>query len=335
VLLGAREAGDSELEARALTALAHVTLQREADVGRAVQLAEKALEVSSEDENRIDAVAILESAAWWRGRLTEAEAYAEEELEIARRLERPDLEADALLDLAGIYVNRREGDRAEPLIERALGLAEESGSLTAKGRAFKELGDLYSFRGLHEEALAELGRARDLFAEVGAATNVARSIMTIGRLVARRGEVAEAERLFRESIGILKPLEDRGTLCEVQRSLAEVLLQQGKIDAAEVYALKAVETVGPQDVSSQSTTRKTLALVRAAQGRDEEAEALFREAIEILERSEYTRFLTEPLKALIQFLEERGRVDDVVAFEERLAELRAGAVPEESAVRIA
>jgi class 3 adenylate cyclase/tetratricopeptide (TPR) repeat protein len=335
VLLGAREVGDKGLEARALTALAHVTLQREADVGRAEQLAQKALEVSEDDESRIDTVGVLETAAWWRGRLREAEAYAEEELEIARRLERQDLEADALLDLAGIYVARREGERAEPVIAQALVLAEESGSLAAKGRAFKELGDLYSFRGLHEEALAEYGRARDLFAEVGAATNLARSIMTIGRLVARRGETAEAERLFRESIGILKPLEDRGTLCEVQRSLAEVLLQQGKIDAAEVYALKAVETVGPQDASSQSTTRKTLAMVRAAQGRDDEAEALFREAIDILERSEYTRFLSEPLKAIIQFLDERGRLDDVVAFEERLAELRAGAMPEETAVRIA
>jgi hypothetical protein len=88
-------------------------------------------------------------------------------------------------------------------------------------------------------------------------------------------------------------------------------------------------------VSSQSTTRKTLALVRAAQGRDDEAEALFLESIEILERSEYTRFLSEPLRAMIQFLEERERVEEVVAFEERLAELRAGAVPEETAARIA
>jgi predicted ATPase/class 3 adenylate cyclase len=335
VLLGAREEGDSEVEARALTALAHVTLQREGDVGRAEQLAQKALEVAETDESRIDAVGILETGAWWRGRLREAEAYAEEELEIARRLERPDLESDALLDLAGIYVSRREGERAEPVIERARELAEESGSLTAKARAFTESGELHAFRGRHEEALAEYGRARELFAEVGAATNLARSIMRIGRLLARRGEVAEAEKLFRESIGILKPLEDRGTLCEVQRSLAEVLLMQGKIDAAEVYALKGLETTGPQDVSSQASTRKTLALVRAAQGRDDEAEALFHESIEILERSEYSRFLTEPIKAIIQFLEERGRVEDAIAFEERLSELRAGAAPEESAVRIA
>jgi tetratricopeptide (TPR) repeat protein len=335
VLLGARAEGNSELEARSLTALAEVALMREADVARAEKLAEKALEVSPDDESRIDAVRILETAAWWRGRLREAEAYAEEELEIARRLERQDLESDALIDLAGIYVARREGERAEPLIERALELAEESGSLTVKARAFTEAGELHAFRGRHEEALADYGRARDLFAEVGAATNLARSILRIGRLVGKRGEVAEAERLFREAIRILQSVEDRGTLCEVQRSLAEALLEQGKVDAAEVYALKALETVGPQDVSSQASTRKSLALVRAAQGRDDEAEELLRESIEILERSEYTRFLSEPLKAMIQFLEERERVEEVVAFEERLAELRAGAVPEESAVRIA
>jgi predicted ATPase/class 3 adenylate cyclase len=335
VLLGAREEGNKELEARSLTALADVALLREADVARAEQLAEKALEVSEDDESRIDAVRLLETAAWWRGRLREAEAYAEEELEIARRLERKDLESDALIDLAGIHVARREGERAEELIARALELAEESGSLTVKARAFTESGELHAFRGRHEEALAEFGRARDLFAEVGAAANLARSILRIGRLVGKRGEIAEAERLFREAIRILQPLEDRGTLCEVQRSLAENLLEQGKIDAAEVYALKGVETVGPQDLTSQASTRKTLALVRAAQGRDEEAEALFHESIEILERSEHVRFLSEPLKAMIQFLEERERVDEVVAFEERLAELRAGAVPEESAVRIA
>jgi hypothetical protein len=62
---------------------------------------------------------------------------------------------------------------------------------------------------------------------------------------------------------------------------------------------------------------------------------VLRESIDILERSEYTRFLSEPLKAMIQFLEGRERFEEAVAFEERLDELRAAAVPEESLAWIA
>ena len=331
VLRLAREAGDKDLEARALAALAEVSIFREGDVSRGEELAREALEVAERDESKVLALEVLNTVAWWRGRLTEGEGYAQEQLEIARRLERADLESEALLSLAGIYTSRQEDDRAEPLIERAKTLAEESGSLTARAHAYMQSGELHGWRRRDEEALEEYERARELFAEVGAATHLARTMLRIASTVRRSGDLEEAEKLAREGIRILKPLEDRGTLCEVQRFLAEVLLDQGRLDEAELYALKAVETVGPQDVSSQASTKASLALVRASQGRDEEAEALLRESIEILERSEYSRFLSDPLEAMIQFLEERERFEEVAAFERRLEELRAGDVAESAA----
>jgi class 3 adenylate cyclase/tetratricopeptide (TPR) repeat protein len=331
VLRLAREAGDKNHEAKALTALSDVVLSREADVNRAEELAHEALEAAQHDEARVDALRMLETAAWWRGRLTEAEAYAEQQLEIARRLGRRDFESEALLALASIYTSRQEDERAEPLLERAQALAEESGSLSAKAHAYVEAGELHSWRNRDEEALAEFARARELYTEVGAATRLARTLLRTAVVVRRRGDLDEAEALCREAIRILKPLEDRGTLCEVQRMLAEVLLEQGRLDEAELYALKAVETVGPQDVASQASTKNSLALVRARQGRDDEAEALFRESVEILERTEYSRHLSGPLEAIVQFLEERERFEEVAAFKERLAELRAGAVTAEDA----
>ncbi|MGH3064530.1 MAG: ATP-binding protein [Gaiellaceae bacterium] len=331
VLRLAREAGDKDLEARALAALAEVSIFREGDVSRGEELAREALEVAERDETKVLALEVLNTVAWWRGRLTEGEGYAQEQLEIARRLERADLESEALLSLAGIYTSRQEDDRAEPLIERAKALAEESGSLTARAHAYMKSGELYGWRHRDDEALEEYERARDLFAEVGAATHLAKAMLRIASTVRRAGDLEEAEKLAREGIRILKPLEDRGTLCEVQRFLAEVLLEQGKLDEAELYALKAVETVGPQDVSSQASTKASLALVRASQGRDEEAEALLRESIEILERSEYSRFLSDPLEAMIQFLEERERFEEIADFERRLEELRAGDVAESAA----
>jgi tetratricopeptide (TPR) repeat protein len=331
VLRLAREQGDRDLQGRALVALAEVSIFREGDVSRGEELAREALEVVERDESKVSALEVLNTVAWWRGRLSEGEGYAQEQLEIARRLGRPDLESEALLSLAGIYTSRQEDDRAEPLIERAKTLAEESGSLTARAHAYMESGELYGWRRRDDEALEEYARARELFAEVGAATHLARTMLRIATIVRRAGDLEEAEKLAREGIRILKPLEDRGTLCEVQRFLAEVLLDQGRLDEAELYALKAVETVGPQDVSSQASTKKSLALVRAYQGRDEEAEVLLQESIDILERSEYTRFLSDPLEAMIQFLEERERFEEIVAFQRRLAELRAGEVAESAA----
>jgi tetratricopeptide (TPR) repeat protein len=323
------------MEARALTALAEVTIFRAADVGRAEELARQALGVAEHDESRVDALRMLETVAWWRGRLSESEEYALEQLEIARRLEREDLESEALLSLAGIYSSRQDDERAEPLIEEALALAESSGSLVVRAQAFMKSGELHAWRKRTDEALAEYRKARELFAEVGAATHLARAMLRMATLL-QDSDLAASEKLAREAIRILKPVEDRGTLCEVQRLLAEILLEQGKVDEAEMYALRAVETVGAEDVHSQSTTKKSLALIRAHQGRDDEAEALFRESIEILERSEYSRWLADPMKALMRFLEERERVDEVASLRVRLAELR-GELPEEeeSAAKIA
>ena len=107
---------------------------------------------------------------------------------------------------------------------------------------------------------------------------------------------------------MLKPLEDRGTLCESQRLLADALVDQGRLDEAERFALEAIETVGPHDVSSQASTRFSLAFVRVGQGRDEEAEALLRDAWDRI-RTGYRSLEASVVTRLDQFLRERGRPD--------------------------
>ena len=160
----------------------------------------------------------------------------------------------------------------------------------------------------------------------------------LGRVLYRLAVVAwyqedldKAERLSRESIRTLTQLEDRGTLCEAQRRLAEGLLAKGKLDEAERGAEAALETVGPHDMSSRATTRATLARIRQAQGRPDEAEALLREAIAIFEDTEYRAFQATALGELAQLLRDRGRDDEAEAFEARLRDLRE----EPSAAKIA
>src|SRR5688572_29147227 len=96
---------------------------------------------------------------------------------------------------------------------------------------------------------------------------------------------------------------------------------QGRIDEAERWALEAIETVGPHDYSSISTTKMALGLVRAAQGRDGEAEALLREALSEVSERGFPRQRVQPLENLANFLRDRGRGDEAEVYEERLAEL--------------
>jgi hypothetical protein len=95
--------------------------------------------------------------------------------------------------------------------------------------------------------------------------------------------------------------------------------------------VKARETVGPEDATSLITTTMALGIVRAAQGRDDEAEALLREAV--ADARGFKLFAIEPLKNLAQFLRERGRLEEAAPFEARWAELSPAEA--KSAARIA
>jgi ATP/maltotriose-dependent transcriptional regulator MalT len=138
-----------------------------------------------------------------------------------------------------------------------------------------------------------------------------------GRAVLAQGELDRAEKLLREAERALRGIGDRGSLCEAQRSLAMVLAARGSLDEAERYALQARETVGPEDRVSVNTTTLGLAVVRAAQGRDAQAEQLFVEAVEGFRHYGFSSLEHWALRLLSEFLRERGRDDEALVYEER------------------
>jgi predicted ATPase len=315
------ETGNASVHGRSLNALADVALVRDADLPRAGELAELALSVLPEDDlaGRFDALKMRAQIAWWLGDLAADERYAREALELAQRLGRQDLEAEAAQEVATARFARLDLDGAEPYVQRACDLAEQSGSITSRAQALASRGRMWSIQGRLDEAQAALEEARALYEEAGAAWTLGRTHNALAWIAWRKGDLRHAERLFRDSIRILKPLEDRASLCESQRGLAQLLAAQGRLDEAERYALQARETVGPHDQSSRATTRMALAAVRAAQGRDEEAEELFREALDVVDRTDFGYIRFELLTAYARFLRDRGRDEEAQALEEELA----------------
>jgi tetratricopeptide (TPR) repeat protein len=222
---------------------------------------------------------------------------------------------------------------ARAKLAHARELAEESGAITARGRVYLAWTKIYLLQGELEQAEEAFAEAERLYSEAGAVWAVGRSL-NMGAWVAwESGDVAKAEKRFRESIRLLKPIGDRAALCESQRGLAELLLVRGRIEEAERCAIDARETVGPLDVTSLATTTGALAQVRAAQGRDEEAEALFQEALATIVDTDFRNIEHEVLGPYAQFLRSRERYDEAERLEERLADLLPAA--ENSSARIA
>ena len=329
VFADATEAGDTRLQGLALTALADNALMRDADLPRGRDLVEQAL-VLLEDgkpEDRYEALTMRARIGWWLGDLDDDERWIGKALEVAREIGRKDLEASSADDLASAAIARLDLDRAIRLVGEALELAEESGNITALGWALVSQARIDALRGRLDEAAAGLDRAEELFSQSGNAWALARLSNHYGWVERRRGDLPAADRRFRDAIRILKPLEDRGTLCESQRGLAQVLVVLKKIDEAERYALEARETVGPHDTISRATTRMALGIIRAAQGRDEEAETMLREAVAVVDGKDLLLIRRELVTALAVFLRERGRVDEAEEYEAELAGYDAALTP--------
>ena len=319
----AKADGDRTIEGLALTQLAEIDLNRNADVERGRALGLEALELLSDapGDARSEALTLLSSIGWWGGDLESVERYTGEALEIAREGGRADLESLALSEVAAAHVARLQLVRAETVLAAAAALAESSGSLSAAAWVARVRGSIHLRRGSFDEAAREFRAARELFDEIGATSDAGRTQQLEGLAVWQGGEPERAEQLVREAVRTLLSLQERAKVIEAQRTLAELVLAKGHVEEAERWALSAVETVGMQDTMSRSNVRMVLGMVRAAQGRDDEAELLLRDAIDSLAATDYRNSEPEPLAAYARFLRSRGRDEEARQVEERLAEL--------------
>ena len=317
----AHEAGERQIEGLALAALAEIALYRSADVTEARRLGQQAndLLLDAPGAARAEILTVLSSVGWFEGDLDSVERYTNEALAI--REGRADLESLALVELAGAHLARLDLAQAESVLADAEALAESSGSLSARAWSARVRGSILLRKGRFEEAAAAFHAAYELFDEIGVAPDAARSRQLEGVALWRAGDSERAETLVRETVRTLLSLQERGKIVEAQRTLAEIVLAQGHVEEAERWALSAVESVGMQDMMSRSNVSMVLGLVRAAQGRDDEAELLLREAIDLLAATDLRNSEPEPLAALAGFLRKRGRDDEAAVLEDRIEAL--------------
>jgi tetratricopeptide (TPR) repeat protein len=302
---------------------------------RRCALIDEALELVVREDAPVahfDALTARAMVAAWLGSEEEYVRYLERAYAVALDARRKDLQTLAAQALAQAHMIALELDEAELLITRALELAGESGSVRARTSATLSYGWFLRLKGELDAAETVLEEVRASAEELGSEPLVASALFKLGWIARRRGDLRKSEKLFRETVRLTSARGDRGLLPDYQAGLATTLAELGKVDEAERLALEAEANAVPEDTSCHVFARTALAAVRAAQGRDEESEAGFRAAIELARNGGYKLFEQHPLERLVAFLRDRGRDEEAVPYEARLAELSP---PETSAARIA
>ncbi len=98
------------------------------------------------------------------------------------------------------------------------------------------------------------------------------------------GRLAEAGRLFDEAIKLSEASGERWHRCELCARRAITAVRQGDLLVGERYVTRAFELARPDDGSAVAESHCALAELRAAQGRDDDADAAYATAIEAVKK---------------------------------------------------
>jgi class 3 adenylate cyclase/tetratricopeptide (TPR) repeat protein len=149
------------------------------------------------------------------------------------------------------------------------------------------LGQLEAMRGDFERARELYRKALATFEELGLPIDAAAVSLSSGRVELLAGDAASAERELRRGYDYFSRLGERYLLSSVAGLLAEAVGAQGRLDEAEALARETSELAAEDDVDAQTLWRLAHAKVLARRGELTEAERLVREAVGLLEPTDY------------------------------------------------
>ncbi|MDR7507373.1 MAG: AAA family ATPase [Armatimonadota bacterium] len=281
-----------------------------------------------------------------RGRLGTARVAYRTALEMFRALGDARGEARATAFLGRATLDAGEIAAARPILHEALAVARAHRERTSEARSLVGLGIVEHLAGesascvrYFQEAVATWHKMGNRDAEAYTRRHLAMHLLRQGRVDEAGREVEAARTLLREhrsqvverrgdaALGPPTPrAEGQADPPSLLRTLAELHLARGDLAGASEYGERSVEGLDPEDEVPHATHRATLGRIRAAQGRAQEALALFAQALEVLDRpdQEYRFDLALTLLKYGEALRVLGRRAEAAAVTGRARDLFAG-----------
>jgi tetratricopeptide (TPR) repeat protein len=200
-------------------------------------------------------------------------------------------------------------------IRKCQGILERSaGDRKAMSTALFVMGKLEAMRGGFDEARELIARARSILEEIALPVWMSGPLTQMhGWVEILGGDPAAAEPELRKGAETLREIGEYSWLSTVVGILAEALYEQGREEEAEEFVRLTEETAGSEDAYSQGLLRSIRAKLLAARGEWGAAERLSREAVAIVEPTDFLFLKAFTLESLGAVLQMAGRADEAEA----------------------
>jgi tetratricopeptide (TPR) repeat protein len=197
----------------------------------------------------------------------------------------------------------------------------------ASGRVFyyervllSNLAYLRAEQGCFDVARKSLARAKALAEAFGSEVDVAAMAGFYGAKVERfAGNLERAEAELRLAYEILERLGEKGTRSVFAAHLADILVDQGRLEEAEDFLRISNDTAARDNLHSRVPLRLIRARIDAQRGNADDAEQLVHEALSLLEGTDDLNALGDALLSLASVLSMAGKTaEGMSAVEESL-----------------
>jgi tetratricopeptide (TPR) repeat protein len=177
-------------------------------------------------------------------------------------------------------------------VEEALARCETAtqraaGDRHAEANVLAYAGHLEAMRGNFELGREMCLRARARFEELGLRLEAAAMALESSHVEELAGDVVAAEQELRRGFDVLGELDETFVRSSIAGLLARSLVEQSRVDEAEEMSAVAEELSDADDIDAQVIWRCARAKVLAARGRLDEAQALAREALALIEPTDF------------------------------------------------
>jgi tetratricopeptide (TPR) repeat protein len=274
----------------------------------------------ADDQGSAEAMTLIGNIRFWQGKVATAEEDLERASVHARRAgsRRQEIEIAKLLTLCiseGPVPTVEGLRRLESILEGSRGDRRVEISVASK-RAQSE-----AMLGRFEPARALIATAKVLAHELGDQITQTAVLRDSGRVEELSDEPATAETEVRAGYEILERMSDLGHLASFAPQLGDIVYAQGRYEEAFQLSEFAERITIEGDVDADVGWRQLRAKTLARSGRHDEAERLAREAVHLAADTDYLDVHAHALFGLAEVLRLAGRDSDAAAAAREALEL--------------